>query len=181
MNELIGKLHPLQNVELWAEFDVAEDRHVVVLDRRQGKESFLVVRFAAKAWHTVAEGTDAAVPQLASALVALSEQMQRASMRDVFVGAGVEVGPVMQRRERTLGDSRDHMTIALPANLPETDVWRLADELEQRLATGALGEVTGSGKGMLGWTVDVATERHERCLAEIGTMFEHYGVTFRVL
>jgi hypothetical protein len=174
LNVLLETTEPRPVVELWAEFDATQDSVVRVVEREEGKQVFEVVIFAAAAWKSAKTAVPDAVKQLAAVL--LGRPGGTGPVRRVLAQEVKDLPAVARSRIRHPWDLREHFTLVAGEALDVARFLELLDGLEQQLQTEGVGEVTGSGFGVEGWSCDLASRDRQTCLTSAISFLQKQGL-----
>jgi hypothetical protein len=175
LNVLLKATQAEPLLELWAEFDVTQNRVVRVVEKSEGKQVFEIVVFAAAAWTSVEAAIPDAVRQLAA--VVLARPRVTGAVRGALAPAFKDLPRVTRTRVRGPNDPRQHFTLMAGEALDGDRFLALLDGLDQRLQTEGLGEVTGSGFGVGGWSCDLASHKRQACLRSALSYLRDHGLT----
>jgi hypothetical protein len=163
LNDLLRESGLVEKIEFWSEFDSSASSGVHLIERKEGKHLYWIVRFSAAGWSSVSDGIPDAVGQLASALVLHLSSKKRKQLLPLLESRGIALPSAKRVKIRLPGDRRKHFTIFLDDDLTTDEFFALADGLDDALCDAGVGEVTGTGGGFGGWSLDLACSKPKKC------------------
>lgn len=163
--------------EFWADFDMSTAGPPVLVEQFNSKGVHRIIRFAARDWSTVQSSIPDAINQLASVLVVHS---RNELLPGVFRTAGTTIGHATATRERIEDDPNEHAMIMIASELTTDDFFSLVDSLETQMHQSRVGDVTGTGHGIAGWSIDLSAPKIEACIAVATKELTKRGLRFSV-
>ena len=148
--------------DYFAEFDVLSSGSPVLIEKSNSRGIYRVISFAARDWSCVESSVADAVRQLASALAASS---RNDSVARAFQSAGLTLAAATIKREKIADDDREHASVFIKKDISAEQFFAIVDHLEVELKLAGAGEVTGTGCGTGGWSIDLSAPCIEECIA----------------
>jgi hypothetical protein len=155
-------------MELWVEFDETPGTAVRIIEKALGDRIFLTVVLRTCQWRTLDSSLPNAVSQVEAAVSALVPEMALL-LRPAAI-------PVARSRKVLHDIPGHHLMVALDQSIAEAAFFAFVDSLEVELARRNRGCVTGTGCGVFGWCVDLATEDTADCVALVQSLATDRGL-----
>jgi hypothetical protein len=173
INQLVADAGISLRGEYCAEFDTSCSGPPRLIKRSNNTCDFRVITFCTKDWSSVDAAIPSAVRQLSSVL-AMNNRNPR--LRLVFESAGIDLEQAELVTERVPDDQLQHATLHLRHELTTDRFAWIVDRVETELNLSGSGEVSGTGCGIGGWTIDLSGPAIDQSIAVAIDELEQLGL-----